>query len=96
MDRDLVRHGNGQAPVHFIVLSSEIQFVSPKKVRTGVTEDVHLKPGLARLFDKQPAVGFAGIKQKLPLAAFAADFARFYSSCQTHGIGLSSAIGLEC
>jgi hypothetical protein len=49
-----------------------------------------------RLFNIEPSVGFAGIKEKLPLAAFAASLARFYSFRNAHRINLSSAMNLVC
>jgi hypothetical protein len=57
---------------------------------------VHLEPGFMRLFDKQPPVGFAGIKEKFPIAAFAASLACFYSFRSAHRIHLSSAMSLVC
>ncbi len=57
---------------------------------------MHLEPGFARLFDKQPAVGLAGIEEKLAFAAFTAGLARFDPYRNAHRIDLSSAMDLGC
>jgi hypothetical protein len=83
--------------VRFFVLSANnIQFISAEQAGTGITKDMHLEPGFMGVVHIQPPVGFAGIKAKLPFAAFAASLARFYSFCHAHRIDLSSAMSLGC
>jgi len=84
-------------PMRFLVPLWDFgQSIFSKQTRTGVTKNVHLEPGFVRLFDKQPAVGFAGIKEKFPVAAFAASLACFYSFRSAHRIHLSWAMSLVC
>lgn len=91
MDGKLIRYGDGEFPVCFlVVLCDRGQPASLKQTRTGIAKDVHLEPGFARVVNKQPSVGFAGIKEKLPFAAFAGDLAGFDSFGSAHSIQLSS------
>lgn len=97
MDGKLICHGDGEFPVRFpVLLGDRGQPAFLKQTRTGITKDVHLEPGFTRAVNKQPPVGFAGIKEKFPFAAFAGDLVRFDSFGSAHRIGLSSAMSFVC
>ena len=97
MDGKLVTYRDGEFPVRFIVfLYDRRKPAFLEQTRAGVAKNVHLEPGFARAVNIQPPVGFAGIKEKLPLAAFTGDFTRFDSFDSAHRIDLSSAMSFVC
>jgi hypothetical protein len=56
---------------------------------------VHLEPGFTRFVHIQPLVGFAGIKEKFPFAAFTGGLACIDSLDCVHRIDLSSAMSFD-
>ena len=63
-----------------------------KLAGTGITKNVHFDPLFMRLVHIKPAVGCAGIIEKLPLAACTGCPAHFDSFRSAHCINLPSAM----
>lgn len=97
MNGKLVTYRDGEFPVRFsVLLYDRGQPAFLEQTRTGIAKDVHLEPGFTGLVNIQPPVGFAGIKEELPFAAFTGDLARFDSFDSAHRIDLSSAMSFVC
>ena len=97
MTGNLICHRDCELPIRLVViLINRVQSISAKETRTPVTKNVHLEPGLMRLFNKSPPVCLAGIKVKLPFAAFTASLTCFDSFRTAHRINLSVAMSFGC
>lgn len=93
MERKLVGCGDRKFPVHFSIFACDRgQLASLEETGTSIAQDVHFEPGFTRVVDIQPAIGFAGINEKFPFAAFTGKFAFFNSFCCAHEMNLPSAM----